>query len=194
MSRATGQRAVACDGQGARKPRPLNPNAPRRVLDPVTGKLAEIRAVRRTGHVVVTVTRAGRARRYRVTLRRYSALREWTLTRGLDCTSGSWTRHGMILCLWSATRRVPAPVSRPRRLPREERCCLPIRLSLLKTASRLTRAHGSAQAAHVALVPHLTRLWAVAQASAFDSTPSLRWAFWHSVSMSLARRAREVSP
>jgi hypothetical protein len=192
MNRAMGKSLVRRYGPGAHKPRPLNPNPPRRVLDPATGELAELRAGRRTGHAVVTVTRAGDTRRYRVTLRRYAALREWTLTRG--CTSGSWLRNGMTVFLWTGTRRVPAPVARRRRLSREERGPLPIRFSLLKTVSRLSCYHGSAHAAHQALERHLGRLWAVALTSECKSVASLRWAFWYSVSMSLARRAREARP
>jgi hypothetical protein len=100
MSRPTGKKAVRCYGQGPRKRRTNNPNSPRLVLDPATGELSQIRATRRTGHAVAIVTRAGRCRRYTVSLRRYAALREWTVTRGIGRASGYWLTHGMCAYLW----------------------------------------------------------------------------------------------
>lgn len=65
--------------------------------------LASIRASRRTGHAIVTVERAGRApHRHRVSLRRYAALREWTLTGAARHwkTSGAWLRSSIAVSLW----------------------------------------------------------------------------------------------
>lgn len=67
-------------------------------LEPV----ATILASRRTGHAVVTVTRAGRTRRYVVSLRRYRALREWTAFGSHPWRrSGAWLRHRIRVYLWS---------------------------------------------------------------------------------------------
>jgi hypothetical protein len=68
--------------------------------------LASIRAYRRTGGAIVTVERRGRtARRHRISLRRYAALREWTVTRAPRhwCTSGWWGRSSISVSLWSAS-------------------------------------------------------------------------------------------
>ena len=56
-----------------------DPTSPPRAEQP--SPIATIRGYRRTGGAVVTVCRAGRIHRHRVTLRRYAALREWTATR-----------------------------------------------------------------------------------------------------------------
>jgi hypothetical protein len=69
-------------------------------------------------------------------------------------------------------KAAPAPVSRPP---------LYVRLSLLKTVSRLIRRHGSAAAADRWLMPHLHRL-----------PMGMRAAFWLSVSLSLHRRAAQA--
>ena len=73
-------------------PSPLSREAP----------VASIKAYRRTGGAVVSVEREGRApRRYRVSLRRYGALREWTLRRPMGA-SGSWLKSSMTANLWAA--------------------------------------------------------------------------------------------
>jgi hypothetical protein len=67
--------------------------------------LATIRAYRRTGGAIVTIARAGRARhRHHVSLCRYAALREWTITRAARRwrTSGSWARGSIAVSLWEA--------------------------------------------------------------------------------------------
>ena len=67
--------------------------------------LASIRAYRRTGCAIVTVERVGRApRRHRISLRRYAALREWTLTRAARRwrTSGAWLRGSIAVSLWES--------------------------------------------------------------------------------------------
>ncbi len=65
--------------------------------------LATVKAYRRTGGAVVTVDRHGCAsHRYVVSLRRYHALREWTLTRAARRwrTSGAWLRSSMVCSIW----------------------------------------------------------------------------------------------
>ncbi len=67
--------------------------------------LAAIRAYRKTGCAVVTIERAGRApHRHRLSLRRYAALREWTITRAPRrwCTSGWWGHRSIAVSLWEA--------------------------------------------------------------------------------------------
>lgn len=64
-----------------------------------------IRAYRKTGCAIVTVKRAGRApHRHRISLRRYAALREWTLTHAAHRwgTSGVWLRSSIAVSLWEA--------------------------------------------------------------------------------------------
>jgi hypothetical protein len=72
----------------------------------------------------------------------------------------------------------PVPVSRP---------SLYVRLSLLKAVSRLIRAHGTAQAA----LDALTRRLRIAGPAGKLARGDHRHAYWMSVWMSLARRARE---
>ena len=64
--------------------------------------LATIRAYRKTGCAVVTITRSGRSRRHLVTLRRYGLLREWTVTQAARHwrTSGWWGRSSIAVSLW----------------------------------------------------------------------------------------------
>ena len=65
--------------------------------------LAAIRAYRKTGCAIVTVERAHRApHRHRVSLRRYAALREWTLAAAPRRwkTSGAWLRSSIAVSLW----------------------------------------------------------------------------------------------
>ncbi len=65
--------------------------------------LASIRAYRKTGCAIVTIERAGRApHRHRISLRRYAALREWTITRAARRwrTSGALLRSSITVCLW----------------------------------------------------------------------------------------------
>lgn len=64
--------------------------------------LATVKAYRRTGGAIVTVEREGRTHRYAVSLRRYHALREWTLTRAARRwrTSGAWLRSSMACSIW----------------------------------------------------------------------------------------------
>jgi len=72
---------------------------------PAAVLLASIRAYRRTSCAVVTVERDGRApHRHRVSLRRYAALREWTLTIAARRwhTSGAWLRSSIAVSLWEA--------------------------------------------------------------------------------------------
>ena len=77
---------------------------------PTAVPLATIRAYRRTGGAVVAVERAGRApHRHRVSLRRYAALREWTITRAARRwrTSGAWLRSSIVVSLWPQGRCRP---------------------------------------------------------------------------------------
>ncbi len=72
---------------------------------PAAVPLASIRAYRRTGCAIVTVERVGRApRRHRISLRRYAALREWTITHAARRwrTSGAWLRSSIAVSLWEA--------------------------------------------------------------------------------------------
>jgi hypothetical protein len=63
--------------------------------------VATIKAYRRTGSAVVTIQRNGRPpHRYRVSLRRYHALREWALRCHRWRTSGAWMRNSMTVSLW----------------------------------------------------------------------------------------------
>ena len=67
--------------------------------------MAVIRAYRKTGCAIVIVERALRTpHRHRVSLRRYAALREWTITRAARRwrTSGCSDRSSFVLSLWSA--------------------------------------------------------------------------------------------
>jgi hypothetical protein len=67
--------------------------------------LATLRAYRRTGGAIVIVERARHApHRHRISLRRYAALREWTITRAARRwrTSGYSDRSSFVLTLWSA--------------------------------------------------------------------------------------------
>ncbi len=67
---------------------------------------ARVTAYRRSGFAAVTVYRRGRIKRYRASLRRYAALREWTLSDRYGCApftgrrSGSWMRHGIDVYYW----------------------------------------------------------------------------------------------
>lgn len=59
-----------------------------------------IKAHRRKGRAIVTVERPGRdARRYCVSLRRYRWLREWTLSKTMDGSSGAWLRGSLTVYL-----------------------------------------------------------------------------------------------
>ena len=74
---------------------------------PAAVPLASIRAYRKTGCAVVTVARAGRApHRHHINLRRYAALREWTITRAARRwrTSGWWGRSSIAVSLWPQGR------------------------------------------------------------------------------------------
>ena len=66
--------------------------------------VATIRGYRRTGGAVVTVCRVGRIHRHRVTLLRYAALREWTITGAARRwkTSGWWGHSSIAVSLWQA--------------------------------------------------------------------------------------------
>lgn len=57
--------------------------------------LALIKAVRRTGHAVITIARKGRVRRHTVSLRRYRAFYFWTIKKCPWKCNGAWMRHGM---------------------------------------------------------------------------------------------------
>ena len=62
-----------------------------------------IRAHRKIGHAIVIVERADREpHRYRVSLRRYALLREWTITPAARRwrTSGWWGRSSIAVSLW----------------------------------------------------------------------------------------------
>lgn len=63
---------------------------------------ATVRAYRCTGGAVVNVEREGRpTHRYRVSLRRYHALREWTAFGSHPYkASGAWLRSSMTAYLW----------------------------------------------------------------------------------------------
>jgi len=66
--------------------------------------VAVIKASRRRGHAVVTVERVGRpARRHRVSLRRYAALRQWTHGDHPWKRSGEWSRSSLAVYLWEVT-------------------------------------------------------------------------------------------
>ena len=70
---------------------------------PAAVPLAVIRAYRKTGCAVVLIARAGRAsHRHRVSLRRYAALRAWTITRATRRwkTSGALLRGSITVSLW----------------------------------------------------------------------------------------------
>jgi hypothetical protein len=64
--------------------------------------VATIKAYRRTGGAAVTVARQGRQpHRYQVSLRRYHALRQWTVFGEHRWkASGSWFRSSVSVCLW----------------------------------------------------------------------------------------------
>ena len=82
-----------------------DPIAPLSAGEARTVPFASIRASRRTGHAWVIVERAGRAsHRHRVSLRRYAALREWTLTAATRRwrTSGAWLRSSIAVSLWES--------------------------------------------------------------------------------------------
>ncbi len=75
-----------------------DPPAPARAVP-----LASIKAYRKTGCAIVSVERAGRApHRHRVSLRRYAALRTWTITAAARRwrTSGAWLRSSIAVSLW----------------------------------------------------------------------------------------------
>ena len=84
----------------------VDPIAPVTGTQPAAARavpLASIRACRRTGCAVVTIERTGHApHRHRISLRRYAALREWTLTAAarLWHTSGPWLRSSIAVSLW----------------------------------------------------------------------------------------------
>ncbi len=65
-------------------------------------EVAHILAHRHKGGALVTITRGGRRRQHRISLRRYRALYEWTLARTPWPRSGSWLRNGLDVTLWSA--------------------------------------------------------------------------------------------
>jgi len=71
---------------------------------PAEVPLATVKAYRRTGGAVVTVEHHGRTHRYTVSLRRYHALREWSLTKAARRwrTSGAWMRSSMLCSIWGA--------------------------------------------------------------------------------------------
>lgn len=103
---STGEGLASNTGKGCHMPDadPTHPRPPA-AKQPVTVLLASIRAYRRTGGAVVTVERVGRARRrHRVSLRRYAALREWTLAAAARRwrTSGWWGRSSIAVSLWEA--------------------------------------------------------------------------------------------
>ena len=79
-----------------------DPISPPRAEQPCP--IATIRGYPRTGGAIVTVCRAGRIRRRRVTLRRYAALREWTITGAARRwkTSGWWGHSSIAVSLWQA--------------------------------------------------------------------------------------------
>lgn len=77
----------------------------RREISTAHTPLAVIRAYRKTGCVIVIVERTGRApHRHRISLHRYAALREWTITKAPRQwrTSGAWLRGSITVCFWSA--------------------------------------------------------------------------------------------
>ena len=67
--------------------------------------IATIRVYRKPGGAVATVERQGRAaHRYRISLKRYQALREWAACGGHRWkTSGAWMRGSMAVWLWEPT-------------------------------------------------------------------------------------------
>ena len=70
---------------------------------PAPDLLASIRAYRKTGGARVTIERQGRtAHRHHISLRRYAALREWTITRAPRHwrTSGWWGHSSLAVSLW----------------------------------------------------------------------------------------------
>ena len=72
-------------------------------MSPRSIPVATISAYRKTGHAIVTVEREGRPpHRYRVTLRRYHALRGWILFgRHGSRTSGAWLKSSFCAVLWA---------------------------------------------------------------------------------------------
>jgi hypothetical protein len=84
---------------------PADPISPPAAKRPAAIPLATIHAYRKTGGAIVTVERAGRApRRHRISLRRYAALRAWTLTAAARRwrTSGTWLRGSIAVSLWES--------------------------------------------------------------------------------------------
>lgn len=65
--------------------------------------VATIKAYRRTGGPVVTVERQGQPpHRYRISLKRYHALRQWAAFGGHPWkTSGSYMRNSLTISLWA---------------------------------------------------------------------------------------------
>lgn len=64
-------------------------------VEACTSRIADIRAYRRTGHAIVSVTRRGRTHRYRVTLARYYWLRFWLIILCPWRTGGAWMRSSL---------------------------------------------------------------------------------------------------
>lgn len=62
--------------------------------------IATVKAYRKAGRAVVTVIRGEHKRRYVVSLKRYHALREWTLCQRQWKSSGSWLRGSLTAYLW----------------------------------------------------------------------------------------------
>lgn len=82
---------------------PMRVADPTALRPPAAKQLASIRAYRKTGCAIVTVERAHRTpHRHRVSLRRYAALREWTLAAAPRRwkTSGAWLHSSIAVSLW----------------------------------------------------------------------------------------------
>ena len=81
----------------------VNPFAPPNAEKPAAVPLATMRAYRKSGGAVVTVCRGRAIHRYRVTLRRYAALLESTVTRATRRwkMSAWWGRSPIAVSLWA---------------------------------------------------------------------------------------------
>jgi hypothetical protein len=72
--------------------------------------LATITGSRRSGFCVVTVDRGpGRHRRYRVSLRRWAQLREWSVARTQLKVTGWWGRSSVQWYVWPLAWHRPLP-------------------------------------------------------------------------------------
>ena len=73
----------------------------------MSAPLATIRAYRKAGGAIVTVERSSGKRRYRVTARRYEALKTWLARKDTRTVSGAWGSRNFSICVWG-TNGAPA--------------------------------------------------------------------------------------